>query len=415
MKKICIVTTRHISYNPRVLKEADTLYANGYDVSVVTVNNFGPQREFDLELMKSRRWKLATVNFRKEKGGEKLRWGYLSVKQRAYHILAKISYKFGIAERSAEKAFDGLAQLAKKEKADLYLVHHSEALGAGFKAARYNHARLGFDAEDFHTGMNGMTARESSIIYYLEKKYLPHCSYFSAASNGIAKAYLEKYRIKSAFTLLNVFPREPLTVKKPKGAVKFYWYSQVIGPNRGLEMLLGAAGLVDAPFEIHLRGSLYDEVFRAVLTGLIETAGLKGKIFLHEPILAEDIVRDGSNFDVGLALELYTSVNANLCISNKLFSYLMSGLALIMTDTYGQKEIFGSFPEAGRLCAMDNREQLAAAMKFYIDHPDKLLDAKRAARSAAEKTFNWADESQKLLRNIGLVLDRPLTDTIPEK
>jgi glycosyltransferase involved in cell wall biosynthesis len=131
--------------------------------------------------------------------------------------------------------------------------------------------------------------------------------------------------------------------------------------------------------------------------------------------LAEDIVRDGSNFDVGLALELYTSVNANLCISNKLFSYLMSGLALIMTDTYGQKEIFGSFPEAGRLCAMDNREQLAAAMKFYIDHPDKLLDAKRAARSAAEKTFNWADESQKLLRNIGLVLDRPLTDTIPEK
>ena len=88
MKKICIVTTRHISYNPRVLKEADSFYANGYDVVVVTINNHSAQRKFDEQLMLSRKWKLSTVDFRKEVREEKNRWLYLSVKQRILAISA---------------------------------------------------------------------------------------------------------------------------------------------------------------------------------------------------------------------------------------------------------------------------------------------------------------------------------------
>ena len=71
VKKICIVTTRHISYNPRVLKEADAFFSRGYEVSVVTVNNHHDQRRFDKELMQTRAWNLVTVNFRKEVSSEK--------------------------------------------------------------------------------------------------------------------------------------------------------------------------------------------------------------------------------------------------------------------------------------------------------------------------------------------------------
>lgn len=48
--KVCIVTTRHISCNPRVLKEADTLDATGHEVTVVAVNNNILQRKLDLAL-----------------------------------------------------------------------------------------------------------------------------------------------------------------------------------------------------------------------------------------------------------------------------------------------------------------------------------------------------------------------------
>src|SRR6185437_308034 len=151
MKKICIVTTRHISYNPRVLKEADTLHALGYRVTVVTINNHAGQSQFDDKLMQSRQWTLKTVNFRRTVPAEKRKWLRLSLKQRFFHLLSRITLRFGIAERTAEKSFDDLAALAKSDRADFYIAHHAEALGAASFAARANDTRFGFDAEDFHT------------------------------------------------------------------------------------------------------------------------------------------------------------------------------------------------------------------------------------------------------------------------
>jgi glycosyltransferase involved in cell wall biosynthesis len=403
MKKICIVTTRHISYNPRVLKEADALSAAGYDVVVVTIHNSIPQSAFDQELMRSRPWRLRTVNVRKTGSVERLRWAGVSVKQKVYAILSKTTLKFGIAERAAQRAFDALARLAKGEVADLYIVHHPEALGAGAAAALHNHALLGFDAEDFHRGMNGMDRKAAGLIFFLEKKYLSRCAYFSAASRGIGEAYHRDYGIGEPLILLNVFPRETIRPIQANGPVRFYWYSQVIGPNRGLERLIEAAGRLDGPFEVHLRGKM-EAGYRQEMDVLIDRAALHGKIFFHEPILAADLIPEGSRYDVGLALEMNSSENAMICVSNKLFSYLMSGLAVIATDTDGQKDILLSFPQAGALCRMDDAETLAAAMSAYLDHPDRLAQARAAARTAAEDRFNWETEAERLIARMEKLL-----------
>lgn len=404
MKRICIITTRHISYNPRVLKEADALYAHGYDVSVVAINNNADQRAFDEELMMARKWRLSTVDFRKTIRKEQWKWAFLSIRHKLYSKASRLSLRFGIAERAAEKAFDGLCKLAKKQRADLYIVHHPEALGAGATAARYHKARLGFDAEDFHAGMNGMDETSKRMISFLEKKYLPGCSYISAASKGIGEAYQEKYGVKTPIVLLNVFPKEDLPAGRADNAVRFYWYSQVIGPNRGLECLLDAAACLNGSFEIHLRGSLHSESYRLELNRLAVKNGIKDKLFLHGPILADWLVGDGSGYDVGLALELNTSINAMICVSNKLFSYLMSGLALIVTDTAGQKDILQCFPRAGRVAGVNDAADLAASMQFYLDHPDSLMEAKMTARSAAMNEFNWETESGKLIGAVNSAL-----------
>jgi glycosyltransferase involved in cell wall biosynthesis len=103
---------------------------------------------------------------------------------------------------------------------------------------------------------------------------------------------------------------------------------------------------------------------------------------------------------VGLALELLTSANANLAVSNKMFSYLMAGLAVIATDTFGQKDIMECIPSAGRICRMKDVAELASAMQFYIDQPEELLKARHAAAKAADEVYNWENESEKLLNNL---------------
>lgn len=401
VNKICIVTTRHISYNPRVLKEADAFFNNGYAVSVVTVNNHQHQHQFDAELMKTRGWKLHTVNFRREVSQEKLTWLYLSFRQKLYSRLAKFTLRFGIAERAVCRGFDELLKLAVKEKADFYLVHHPEALGIGYAAAQRHNAKFGFDAEDFHTGMNESTtnSKDENILSYIENRYLPHTSYLTAASKGIGESYAAKYNIAPGAVILNVFPKEVPVPSAARGPVRFYWYSQAIGPNRSLEILLQAAAKINGPFEIHLRGSFHNDEYKNLLAGLVKELGLGGKVFFHDPILANDIIKDAVQYDVGLALESDVSVNRNICVTNKIFSYLMSGLAIIGTDTYGQKDIFTHFSDAVFLCRQNNADDLAKAMLFYIQQPDKLAVAKLAARQAADTRFNWECEIEILMDN----------------
>src|SRR5580658_2482327 len=354
MAKICIVTTRHISYNPRVLKEADALSAAGHAVTVVTISNSVRQAAFDEELMLRRKWVLRTVNFRKELKAERGYWFYLSLKQRLFLFLSAMGFGGGVAERAAEKAFDPLLALAIAEKAELYIAHHAEALGVGNRAARRHHVRFGFDAEDFHTGMNesGTVSAQDKLVEYLERKHLPRAVYITAASRGIGDAYRKKYGVPQPETILNVFPFEELPATVPGDPVRFYWYSQVIGPNRGIELLLEAASRISLPFEIHLRGSLNSSEYRDQLKAKYEATGVWAKVYLHEPILAELLITDANQFDVGLALESDISVNRNICVTNKVFSYLMSRLLIIGTDTQGQKEIFAQFPLASRICRM---------------------------------------------------------------
>ena len=405
MKKICIVTTRHISYNPRVLKEADALYAAGYEVVVAGISNNERQAAFDKELMSGRKWTLRTVDFCREHRREAGYWFYLSLKQRIFCYLARISLRWGIAERAVEKGFDGLRRLARAERADLYIAHHAEALGAAYAAARDNHSSLGFDAEDFHTGMNDPDSGMNKMIEWLERKYLPSCQHLTAASKGIAAAYREKYGIRLPEVILNVFPLEDLPVRGPGEPVRFYWYSQVIGPNRGIEQLLDAASRLTMPFEIHLRGSMYSEEYRNGLRQRCGNSGQWDRIFLHEPIVAAKLIPDANRFDVGLALESDTSINANIAVANKIFAYLMARLFIIGTDTDGQKEIFTHFPDAVRVCRMNDPADLADAMQSCITGRVPLLEGKRAAGKAAEQCFNWDMESAKLR----IFVDRILT------
>lgn len=400
--KICIVTTRHISYNPRVLKEADALHENGHDVVVVTINNNSTQHRFDTALMQKRGWKLQTINFRKDEKQEKLYWFWLSLVQNFFTKISALTFGFGIVERAVLKGFSPLLKLAKRQQADLYIAHHAEALGIASKAADFWGVPFAFDAEDFHTGMNesGVDEEVSQPIAWLEAKYLPKCTYISAASTGIGRAYENKYVLSPTETILNVFPTEKIPVGTASAPVRFYWYSQVIGPNRSLEVLLDAAARIQQPFELHLRGDYHNEDYRHKFLQLIADRRLSDKVFVHPPILAEEIIRDAAQFDVGLALESAVSENRNICVTNKIFSYLMSGLAIVGTDTAGQKEIFSHFGKAVKLCTQNDPEELATAMRYFIDNIDELIEAKTAARNLALERYNWEVESKKLLTQI---------------
>lgn len=401
--KVVIVTNKHISYNPRVLKEADALSSAGHEVAVVSVCNREDHRELDEQLMSSRRWRLRTVQYRRRMGLEGGRWLWTSLRRKCFErVGAVMGLYWGIAELAHEKVYRELANLAMTEPADLYIAHHVEALGAAARAARHHQARMAFDAEDFHSGEHpGGTAAETvARTEYLERKYFPECHYISAASDGIAEALMEKYGVARPTVILNVFPLEPLprtdTDSPRTGAPSLYWYSQVIGPGRGLEEAVKALSLVSRPCQLHLRGQS-QEKFLQELRSRAKDSGVQNRVFFHKPAPPERLIALASKHDIGLALENGHSANNFIAVSNKILSYMTAGLAIVATDTPGQRGIMRRAEGAGVTCRRSDSASLAEAISGLLESSQTLAAAKMAARRAAESLFNWEREKQVLL------------------
>src|SRR5439155_4549990 len=54
--RICLLTSEHLSMNPRLVKEADALSAAGYDMRVVSCQWMEWQQKEDARLLETRRW-----------------------------------------------------------------------------------------------------------------------------------------------------------------------------------------------------------------------------------------------------------------------------------------------------------------------------------------------------------------------
>ncbi|MGA3212312.1 MAG: hypothetical protein ABSD20_13480, partial [Terriglobales bacterium] len=79
-------------------------------------------------------------------------------------------------------------------------------------------------------------------------------TFLTTASNSIADAYWDKYG-KRPLVINNTFvlPRQEPDFSRRSTPLRLYWFSQTIGPGRGLEDCISAAGLADLRCEFHLR------------------------------------------------------------------------------------------------------------------------------------------------------------------
>ena len=76
--KICLVTSGHVTYCPRLVKEADALQAAGYEVRVVALNHEATKAELDDRLMSKRTWPLARIEVQRGgRGHGNWRWAAL--------------------------------------------------------------------------------------------------------------------------------------------------------------------------------------------------------------------------------------------------------------------------------------------------------------------------------------------------
>ncbi len=411
---LCLVTPGYIASTPRVVREADALTAAGYRVRVIfSQGDLAHVRHHDELLLQDKPWQWRAVRWARGRVEERGRYWRSTLRYQIARRLPEILWPWGgVAERGEGRLYPELAQAAAAEPARLFIGHYPIGLAAAAYAASVWKGQLGYDAEDLHTGELPLTPagqRQTRRIALIEGKYLPRCSQVTAASEGIAHALRERYGVPLPVALHNTYPladRQALDgqCKDRRGAaLSLYWFSQAIGLDRGLQDAIRAAGALPLPVQIHLRGSLSPTV-RTELEALARESGIADSLFFHPQVPPLELLSRAAEHDVGLALELDHTPSRALSVTNKLFLYLLAGLAVVVTDVPGQRRIFDSCPRAGFVYRLGDSQTLATRLAQWQREPQTLQASKDAALQAAQTTWHWERESQKLLRSVASIL-----------
>lgn len=411
-KSIILITSGQPSLNPRLVKEADALIEAGYKVTVIYQywNHWATQ--LDDKLLPQKQWKTIRV------GGDPIKenikyWKSRIVLKLARKLIKHFSFNHNLAELAIGRCTFDLVKKAKSIPADLYIAHNLAALPAAVIASKHNRAACGFDAEDLHRYemSDDDNNHDVRLKKHLEEKYFPLVNYLTTSSPEITNSYQSIFPALVFDTILNVFPKDKVKLA-PGGsaseALTLFWFSQNVGLSRGIQDVIAALKkLENENIEFHVLGSLND-VVKAELARFIKKLDFINppKIKFHEPIESTALISFASKFDIGLATEPGFSINNEIALSNKIFTYLHAGLAIIASDTMAQKRFITDYPTVGSVYEKKNPESLALCIKKYIDHKELLADHQAQSLSWANETLNWEVEKEKFLNLICKTIDK---------
>lgn len=392
-----------------MLKAADALTCAGYAVRVVSVNHTAWSTATDAALKRTRPWPSSIVDYSAATGGL-LRFTS-GARLRSAQALASAAgparVPLGVAVRAFSRVHDELVREATAAPADLVYGGSTGALAAVAQAARRLGVPYGIDFEDFHSGelAGPGGALANALAARVEAEVIRGAAFTTAGSPMIAEAYAERYGVRP-LPIHNTFSIAPSAAPARRdGPLRLYWFSQTLGPQRGIEDVVRAAGQARVAVELHLRARAIP-AYLDTLRRLHTEVAPRLELVLHDPIDPDEMVTASQDFDAGLACEEPEPLNRRLCLTNKIFTYLAAGIPMLMSRTPAQARMEASLGEAAFGYECGDVAGLASLIRRLASDAQLRVRSRAAARAAAETRWHWEhpDDRGALLGAIGKIL-----------
>ena len=364
------------THDSRVEKEAVTLAAAGYRVTVVAAGGAG-------------------LAFDEERDGYRIR----RVPRGPARLpgLRLVQYRRRLREA-----------LRQTEPMILH-SHDADALGPAAVVAH----ELGIPfVHDAHELWTDQVNRGRSPLYFalfrayyrmLEARLLPQAAGVVTVSAPIARELLRRYRLRVPVELVpnypevkaaprprplrDLFPDLPLPTGMP-----ILLYLGGIQAGRGIEQLLEALRAVPQAAAVFLGGGppLPAVVDRARALGIYE------RLRFLPPVPSTQVVDFAASAHLGVSLALPVTLNNRYSLPNKLFQYMAAGLPVVASDFEQIREIVvGS--RVGLVVDPSDPSAIATAIRHLLDHPaEARAMGKRGQRAIAER-YRWAASAATLL------------------
>lgn len=268
-----------------------------------------------------------------------------------------------------------------------------ETLFAGVMLKRTYDTCLIYDAHEIWPQQWSLDYRSAPFLGFysaVERLLIQETDERITVGEGLADYFKFAYA-SSPFT---VIPNTPSiknladeSVLRRRSKTRGIIYHGIYTPFRGLEEIIHVEPLLD-PCRIAFRGVGKHERVLRHLAGEQQSERLE---FL-DPVGVDDLIRCATEFDIGLLPFVNSCLNTNYAFPNKLFEYMMAGLAIAATDLIDQRRIVTQH-QMGVLFDINNKEQVAAQLNLLLQHHDLLDGMRHNAWTAARDIYNWENSS----------------------
>ncbi len=399
---VCLITPGHVASTPRIVKEAEALVDAGYRVTLISSAHYPPAEPFDRVILDRATWRSVRVRAHAGPATFVRRFWRWWLRRR------RLSPEAMTLRRALTLLHPGLptlVQAAVNERADFYHGHCVAGLAVAAQAAQLRGVPYGFDAEDFHEAETEdleRNATQRAVVKRILQAWLPGCRLRTAAAPLIAEEYRRCYATPME-VVLNAFPlREappappPMRPTSTASPARLYWFSQTIGPGRGLEGVISAMGFMKTPTALHLRGGV-SASYANTLRCRARQVGLPEAPSFLPPANPDEMARLASEHDLGLSVEQSTPRNHDLCLANKVFVYLLAGIPQLLSRTAGQSAIAPELGEAALLMDLAEPARVAAELDAFFASAERVAASRRRAWELGRSRYCWEVEGKKFV------------------
>jgi|SRR5579862_281548 len=404
--KIAILTGGSLAWNPRVIKEARALARAQFDVVVFGANPDTARLEVDKAIALQHGFVFTSV-------APATQINFISnlqaARRRIRGRLGRDLYKlFGISSRWQIGLFvPELLRAATKARANYYIAHLEQGVWVGTQLLKAGF-RVGVDMEDWFSEdllPEARRYRPVRLLQNLERTLLRHGAHATCPSRAMSDVLAEEYGCAPPSIVYNAFHWSErksldglLKDRRDRRVPSIHWFSQTLGPGRGLEDLLAALPFLEHEAEIHLRGKMVVG-FESWLSRRVPK-NWRDQLFVHDLVSNDELLSRVAEHDIGFAGEMTYCRSRDLTVTNKILQYLLAGLAVVASDTAGQREVGEQAPDAVLLYPPGDSAVLATRLNALLGSSENLKRAKANALLAAEQHFCWEHQENVLLEAI---------------
>jgi glycosyltransferase involved in cell wall biosynthesis len=227
----------------------------------------------------------------------------------------------------------------------------------------------------------------------IEDLFIRRAARVVTVSPGIAGVLKENYRLpERPLVLRNAAEFEDVPDHPVDPSALIVLYHGLLVPKRGLEETIASVVHWRPEFRLVIRGP-GSAAYRMRLTTLAERLNVRERVSIQPPVAMTDLIRTAAAADIGL-LALPASSRHNLhALPNKIFEYIMAGLALCISDLPDMAQVVREHA-LGRLIEAVTPEGIARAVNSF-DAAE--IRACRARSRTAALALNWDAECRTLV------------------